>query len=307
MNYAWANPTTGIREQASTLEEAKYLAWAELQVIPLGSLPSTVICEQERVGTVAKGTRTLDIEKPWDGGYAWANPRDGKRKMAATWYGAVEQIQHAFADLGEGVSVESVSVYRQRQACVVCFDDPEPGPPAPVVIPPDTPQSLIEEVMDGSCADPGRAQLLAMLWIAGSLQEVAGALHYMSPGPPERTRLGIWQRFKVWLFGHSVYEARTCELCGGPTADSDTPICPDCAKVALRKDEELKSETPKEADARRTRLVNERSLVGIIRGVKADPTKPHVYWFPQDGNSLSCGVYGCGKPLNHAIHGYTGD
>ena len=224
MNYAWANPTTGIREQASTKEEARLLAWEELHTEDDRHTTVTIF-EQERIGSVTSTTATLDAGDRWEAGYAWANPSSGRRDSAGAWEYAVEDIQFAFAEMGESVPVDSVTVYRQRLAEIVHWNDPKPETPAPTIPDPDTPQSLIEQVLQGTCGDLGRAQLLAMLWIADGLQEVGGSdALAMSPGPPStrnprRRRLyrrypNLWgyikQAFRRWWRGKvQTHQRRT--------------------------------------------------------------------------------------------------
>ena len=116
-------------------------------------------------------SETLQYEVPWSAGYAWASPLTGHRHFTATWEDAVHAIQEEFAAC-QNAPVDSVVVYRQREAFQVTYDEPKPEPPAPVVIPPDTPQSLIQSVMDGTCADLSRASILASLWIAEALQGI---------------------------------------------------------------------------------------------------------------------------------------
>lgn len=283
-NYAWANPTTGIREQSSTKEEARLLAWEELQKDFADDHVTVRIFEQERIGSVTSTSQTLDTHETWEAGYAWADPRDGKRECAMSWASALDQIQRAFVELGGSVPVDSVTVYRQRLAEIVHWNDPKPETPAPTIPESDTPQSLIEQVLQGTCGDLGRAQLLAMLWIAQSGMEIAGALHYMRSGPPQQ-RLGPWQRFKRWVRGDAgiVHFHVSVPPAAGPLASPFT----DDNNAQLRS--------------------GVRPTESIVFGYKADPSKPHVYWHPQDGTHSSCAIIGCGKPLNHEIHGYTGD
>ncbi len=182
-NYAWANPSTGIREQSNSKEEARLLVWREIQEAspaPEEAGISVIVYEQEPAGKASKENCTLD--NPTDGmswdGYAFANPSDGMRESYSVFIDAANRIAEQWP---EHAPMESVVIYRQREAFRVYCDDPEPAPLIAAEIPLDTPSSLIDQVMEGTCADLQRASLLASLWIAQSLQEVAGALHYMSP------------------------------------------------------------------------------------------------------------------------------
>jgi len=221
INYAWANPTTGIREQASTREEARLRVWTELReserLPDPQALPEAQVYEQEAAGWSSKENFDLTIPEPWDS-YAFTDPTTGTRCIVGSFDMARIRIAEAWP---EHAPVDSVTIYRQRLAFDVRWDDPRPEAPAPAEIERDTPSSLIEQVMDGSCGDLGRAQLLATLWIAESLQEVAGALHYMSPGPSGEDGLAcIRDEFQCRECGHPakmhVYKCPEVFQCSDP-------------------------------------------------------------------------------------------
>ncbi len=279
-NYAWANPSTGIREQSNSKEEARLLVWREIQEAspaPEEAGISVIVYEQEPAGKASKENCTLD--NPTDGmswdGYAFANPSDGMRESYSVFIDAANRIAEQWP---EHAPMESVVIYRQREAFWVFCDDPEPAPLIAAEIPLDTPSSLIDQVMEGTCADLQRASLLASLWIAQSLQEVAGALHYMSPGPPRRP--GIFARIAAWWTNLWKVPA--------------TPLA--FTFVAQKEPEpEAPPETPEQAAERRAREMRSRVI---------DPNKPHVFEFGATSPEL-CAI--CTKIEKHAIHGYTGE
>jgi hypothetical protein len=283
INYAWANPTTGIREQAGTQAEARQRVWKEIQAYP-AEAPSqfddfmVAVYEQEAVGWASNEKHEVILSVPWDS-YAFTDPSTGKRCIVGSFDMARIRIAEAWP---EHAPVDSVTIYRQRLAFEVRWDDPEPEAPAPPEAEEETPSSLIAQVLAGNCADFGRAQLLASLWIAKSMQEVAGALHYMSPGPP-RKKTGLWAIIKeIWgIWTAPVPHGQpNCQQCGQMLADPDGTICPKCARAILEK------------------MIPPESSPGIVY-----QGSPHVYEFGEPGEG--CGK--CGWPEKHAIHGYTGD
>jgi len=190
LNYAWSHPETGIREQDDSPENARRRVWEALQAPKLSALAVPVF-EQEPAGYVTKTTNHLDVPEFWDG-YAWANPTNGRRESNHYWVDVVSSIVEAWP---ENSPTEQVIVYRQRVAFWVKATDPEPAPPA--VPDDDSPASLIEQVMEGNCADLNRASLLAQLWMAQSLMEIAGYLHNLdSPthSLPEPAEVGRHMR-----------------------------------------------------------------------------------------------------------------
>jgi hypothetical protein len=298
-NFAWANPSTGIREQSNSKDEARLLVWKELQEVSPGpeeAKVNVIVYEQERAGVIGENSQTFDDPaetfdrfSSWES-YAWADPRDGRRVMAQSRGIAVQTIQIELGLL-DHAPVDSVALYRQRKAFTVDWNDARPADPAPAEIPIDTPSSLIEQVMEGTCADLNRASLLASLWIAQSLQEVAGALHYMSPGPPRRP--GIFARTAAWWKKTFTFgKVSICEVCKGPLANPDGKICPNCAgellKTMVREQPEAPPETPEQASERRWKET------------------PHGYSPATFAIDTSKCVF-CGMPEDHAIHGYTGD
>jgi hypothetical protein len=282
-NFAWANPSTGVRRQEATLEAARHFLWHELQIATKDFLPthslSGVIYEQERAGVVAESSVNFEIEGWWPGGYGYASPIDGKRQHASCWVDAVEGIR---ADLAEIDSPVEVIVYRQRSVATVHSTDPEPAAPAPAPPPDDdTPSSLIRDVMAGTCYDLGRAQLLALLWIAEMAMEREGRANmpYRARNPHRRHRrarreggLLKWLR-SLWESFWWPVQIKGDDWSVSAKNSADAIACVEM----LTKFEE---DRPK----------------------RENTEKPHVFSF-SDGEL--CGE--CGLPMDHPTHGYTGD
>ena len=177
-NFAWANPSTGVRRQAATLEAARRELWEELQehikrneIAPTTSV-NAMIFEQERAGAVSKSSAIVEVEEWWPGGYAYASPVNGERYIVASWNTAADNLIRILREMVE--PPHEVIVYRQKACVTVHSSDPEPAVPAPPAPPaPDTPASLIQAVQEGTCYDLNRAQILAMLWIAEALKELS--------------------------------------------------------------------------------------------------------------------------------------
>jgi hypothetical protein len=292
INYAWANPTTGIREQAGTQAEARQRVWQELKSAGAGSFTSNgaalidpvKIYEQEAVGWASNEKYEVTLSAVWDS-YAFTDPSTGKRCIVGSFDMARLRIAEAWP---EHAPVDSVTIYRQRLAFEVRWDDPEPEAPAPPEAEEETPSSLIAQVLAGNCADFGRAQLLASLWIADALQRRYGPGDVLRPRRTSRRNPGRrYHRYhpgvfrtirKWWRMFWGTHWNRTsaqpnCQQCGQMLADPDGTICPKCAAKILDR------MTPKS-------------------------DKPHVFEFCAEGEDV-CGK--CARPEKHAIHGYTGD
>jgi hypothetical protein len=268
MNYAWANPSTRVRQQAATAEEARYHAWEALQLLVMHAeidRPKTdyrvQVYEQEAAGWVAVDrdplgeihTRSeLTLCEPWEAGYAFASPKDGRRAIREDFASAVSLVTELWP---EHSPAESVTIYRQRPAFEVKWDDPKPPAPIPAEIQPDTPSSLIEQIQTGTCSDPGRAQLLAMLWIAQSLQAIQGK--------------------------------KVCEICGRVASDG---LCQVCA---------LKIVKDWEADVKRQKTELENRILARDKW----KNMPHL---AQLGQGMVKTCFTCGLPVDHAVHEYTG-
>ena len=152
MNYAWANPVTGLREQTrqskstdpAELEalkaEARLRAWEELQStsgIPTpGSpltvpLPAVVVCEQIHAGSVTQSGDQMDPEAikaldAWDDfQWAWAHPLTGLRQTQTKW---PSHLKDVLASDPVGFTAE-VLVYASRPAFTVMYGDSKPEAP----------------------------------------------------------------------------------------------------------------------------------------------------------------------------------
>jgi hypothetical protein len=302
INYAWANPSTGIREQAGTKEEARERVWKELQKPPgvaaevqeshgwssnekLVAIPVAAgVYEQEPVGWSSNEKFDLAIPEPWDS-YAFTNPTSGHREIVGSFDMARIRIAEAWP---EHAPVDSVTIYRQRLAFEVRWDDPEPEAPTPPEPEEETPSSLIAQVLAGNCADFGRAQLLASLWIADALQKRYRLRRVSRRNPGHRYRRyhpGVFRTLRRWwrIFWGTHWNRTSgqpnCQQCGQMLADPDGTICPRCAKAILQK----------------CALESEGNVM------------PHVYRFPSQGVITDAPCAECGKLLDDAIHGYTGD
>lgn len=320
MNYAWANPIDGTREQAATPSEARARAWEELQRT---DKPEYVLVYlQEPAGWASKNAAELASGPDAEGmtGYAWADPATGVRKTAelCDWNVVVLDIEMNWpAD----APIDRVTIYRHQLAFEVWRIDQRPEPGPLIEIPDDSPASLVEQVMSGTCADMQRASMLAALWTAGSLQEIAGALHgpprfrtkrrlldksRMRRNPSRRRPVTLWsllrEMWRSWKFpiqveweGHAVF-AQTpkdaAELVDAIIAMENPakeyhPDVPETSPPAGEQDSVT-------AEQYRARLVRERDSENVM---------PHGY---VPGKFLDV-CHACQFPEKHAIHGYTGE
>ena len=168
MNYAWANPSTGLREQtdeaetpkqmSSRLAEAKRYVWTELQAL----MPTDDQCKiyvQHPIGIVTVDGFQIDpdqakithaySETHGDSLFAWCDPETGEREIAdnmtknsATNYdtawlsdptiflvSALKRLQEARQP------TDSVIVYATWEECEVKRSDPEPELPPELSLP----------------------------------------------------------------------------------------------------------------------------------------------------------------------------
>lgn len=141
MNYAWSNPSTGVREQTNEaspermLAEAKRRVWEELQ--PPNLVPGEwQIYRQTPLGNVSLSgpfvdpSRVIELNRTDpDYTFAWADPITGIRLISNHFPGdeVVEQIKTLQA---ERDPTAEVIVYANWPECVVFSDDPEPPVPA---------------------------------------------------------------------------------------------------------------------------------------------------------------------------------
>ena len=166
MNYAWANPITGIREQtalsfqpfdqaerarlsgdrANALAEAKLRVWEEVQSVKdlstVADRPvedpfwECTIYRQEPIGTVAVNGSYVDPDRvvelnKLDPGYcfAWADPSSGLRILDDHYPNHLQDVLKALQENRD--SKDTVIVYATWPECTVSRSDPRPEPVAP--------------------------------------------------------------------------------------------------------------------------------------------------------------------------------
>lgn len=142
MNYAWANPLTGIREQTEQstpermLAEAEWRVWQELQEIRGVTLVSQEECQiwaQTPIGNVTVSGPGIDVEKanaaPKNSQFAWPDPESGERivtplfsEKSAKLTEQLRQMQARGEHVGEG----GVIIYATWPECVIRRSDPQP-------------------------------------------------------------------------------------------------------------------------------------------------------------------------------------
>ena len=164
MNYAWANPSTGLREQtdeaetpkqmSSRLAEAKRYVWTELQAL----MPTDDQCKiyvQHPIGIVTVDGFQIDpdqakiahaySETHGDSLFAWCDPETGEREIAANmltcpgslkWSDPTIFLVSALKRLQEARQpTDSVIVYATWEECEVKRSDPEPELPPELSLP----------------------------------------------------------------------------------------------------------------------------------------------------------------------------
>ena len=198
MNYAWANPQTGLREQTGVAKdpkdqtelarlraEAKARVWEELQSDSVPTPYDWYVWEQVPMGTVTASGDEIDSSKI-DNSYnmfAWCDPLNGKRALSEQWPSHLKEILKA----DKSGFASEVVVYATREAFTVSRDEPKPEMPAPPptvnrTSPHPLPaefadlEALAEEVsrfIDLDSGHPGpKVTALALLDIAASLREI---------------------------------------------------------------------------------------------------------------------------------------
>jgi hypothetical protein len=249
--------------------------------------PECQIWRQEPIGTVTVNGPHIDVEKaltfppdnPWE--FAWCDPVSGIRIVAENFPGAelVEQMKHLQNVMND--SKTDVIVYATWPECIVKRSDPEP--PAPQDEPfrrfdeerehlrragdsPDIDAQYTElesVIVLDDATKIAKVTAWAMLDIASVLREVAHDLRHPSPERrhyrmsrrnPSRSRRhhkGLWERFKLWLWGDPIEDPvtppsagagqnGTCQRCGGPVEDPGDVLCTECAEDAVRRCREKK-------------------------------------------------------------------
>jgi hypothetical protein len=313
MNYAWANPQSGIREQTNQgtpermLAEAKRRVWLELQearpvhqgLTPTGNEftftreddgpQECQIWRQEPIGTVTVNGPHIDLEKaltfppdnPWE--FAWCDPVSGIRIVAENFPGAelVEQMKHLQNVMND--SKTDVIVYATWPECIVKRSDPEPPAPQDEAFRRfDEEREHLRRASDSPDIDAQYTELesvivlddatklakvtaWAMLDIASVLRESSFELRAVFDSLHDRPkaaarpevdsvafrRRGLWERFKLWVWGDPIEDPvtppsagagqnGTCQRCGGPVEDPGDVLCAECAEDAVRRCREKK-------------------------------------------------------------------
>lgn len=176
MNYAWANPNNGLREQtpvlpdlSKMLAEAKRRVWIELQkeLAPEGEFEDELgpieancsIWRQEPVGTVTVNgphldpARVVELESSAPGSsFAWCQPETGIRMVSEMFPGA-ELVDILKRLQSQNDPTSEVIVYATWLECVVNRSDPEPEAPPIPVFAPMSPSPFSSDGNEG----PGRA------------------------------------------------------------------------------------------------------------------------------------------------------
>lgn len=264
MNYAWANPSTGFREQTEKhwdprvmLIEARYRVWQELQgldPVDFGDDEDGIcsIWQQDPVGSVTVNGPQVDevlakksTQEGGDLAFAWADPETGRRIVSESFPGS-ELVDVLKRFQANNDAINEVIVYATWKECVVHRSDPEPDSPdavfpAPAALrgDPARPPSRIDqqraildtvETYDAPEYDAtkiGKISAWALLDIAERLSLLVDG--QQSPKHPKR-RLGLWERFKLWVMGTpKESDMGSCAICAGPTAGETSLICPRCA------------------------------------------------------------------------------
>ena len=248
MNYAWANPTTGLREQTGIAhkpddilrlqEEARRRAWEALQSTPDG-MQEVQICEQITCGSITQQSfANVDLSEvrkvQWDLErieFAFCHPLTGARVITSEWPSYLKDV---LAEDPVGF-ISEVVIYASRPAFTVHRSDPEPPPqpdPAaarehPELDDLDALHQQVSSFIDIEQGNPApKATALALIDIARSLRRLLGEFTPPEPPPfrlPQRTQAEAladydftWDKLKA-----------VCTCTGdGLTADGAYCVCP---------------------------------------------------------------------------------
>ena len=204
MNYAWAHPITGIREQTEQstpermLAEAKRRVWEELQTwqeLQGTEVEACPIWRQEPIGTVtADGpfvdpARVLGIEVQKPGvsyRFAWCDPEDGRRIVDDKFPGksVIDQLERLQDNRDP---TDTVILYATWLEYMVNRSDPMPEAPEPdSPAPRDVPEHLGSCDIDRRKVDLEEVVVLddqtkIALHSAWALLDIAESLRLMRP------------------------------------------------------------------------------------------------------------------------------
>jgi hypothetical protein len=259
MNFAWANPTTGLREQtphayvpyfAAELgplrQEARRRAWQSLQDDPQTPSDEVQIYEQIRAGSVTQESDSnIDLSEvmraEWnqeDCQFAFSHPVNGLRIVAAEWPGYLKEVLAA-----DPVGfISEVAIYASRPAFTVKRTDPAPNAAEPV---PgrehpelDDLEAIHQEVADFIDLDGGnpapKATALALIDIARSLRRLLGEFTPPPPSPVDDDQASrhpygsASHEFSASILAaNPLWSDMVCTCIGdGLTADGAYCVCP---------------------------------------------------------------------------------
>lgn len=240
MNYAWSNPSTGIREQTEhstperMLAEAKLRVWQELQELFEKERCTTMnypIYRQEPIGQVTvDGFTFKDGAEIAGGDFAWTNPDTGQRRVSESLdeTSLVEQLKRLQQNRD---SPSSVIIYATRPECTVNSTDPEP-PPVPAFGPEDENPPRTDHAGDSPDIDAMKQELAevavmddgtrlakitawALLDIAMTIRETAGDIRYPEEKEEPSHVVGTVIAIGLLAIGLAIGIAITHALRGG--------------------------------------------------------------------------------------------
>ncbi len=246
MNYAWSNPTTGLREQTQHAYppyfgaelgplriEARRRAWQSLQDDPETPLDEVQIYEQVGAGSVTQESQyemgRSELTRgaagaDWEAAsyqFAFAQPITGLRTITEQWPAYLKEV---LADPQLGF-ISEVVIYASRPAFIVHRSDPEPPPqpePAaarehPELDDLDALHQQVSNFIDIEQGNPApKATALALIDIARSLRRLLG--EFTPPNLPTGQSLedAAWRGIQA-----------LCTCTGdGLTADGAYCVCP---------------------------------------------------------------------------------
>lgn len=195
-NYAWANPITGIREQADTLEEARLRIWDALQAPDTVTDQVTIWRQSAAFKITLQSVQNYGqlAAEPWTS-YAWASPVHATRHWHKIRGMAIDGIRR---ELQNSPEADAVILYMQREAGSVDRFSPRPiletletACRITGLENEDSPRTrhaaldeLITKVEEGSDVEFFRASTLAQLYAAQALVhiwEIMDALDAVRP------------------------------------------------------------------------------------------------------------------------------
>jgi hypothetical protein len=344
MNYAWANPSDGTREQTTKatpermLAAAKRRVWQELQELSVtppqagAEDPGCLIWRQASIGNVSLDGPAVDrpaLDQLPDASdqFAWCDPETGQRIVSESFPGQ-EMVDQLKKLQERRDSKNEVIVYATWPEYLVHRSDPEPPELPAESLAGDSPdidaqkQILEEVVVLDDATKLAKVTAWALLDIAMVLRESVGYLRYPEPivrrnpyrrARRRRDRLGLWERFKLWVWGSPKEDSVTPPQAG---AEDWAGMPEEFASGGAQHDHSWSNALWQNCEGCEARRQYGGPSVGWIEypaqvrsgGTptdKEETPKTHVFTFSGDGHSYLCRV--CHRPEKNAIHGYTGD